>query len=261
MSLITNDTNDAMGARYPFDFHVLNDMIDGTALSFIPSMAAGVVDVTPGKGPNRDSAIDFQQAWENTPHMELRDRHVVVTGASRGIGNALARQFASRGARVTVVARNVDQLEQLAGEIGGHALPGMRERGSGHILNISSIAAYGSVLGMGIYSSSKAGLSQVTRAIRHEVKEHGIGFTAIAPGPVPTDFMANIHHSPTLNCIERFGKLGLLKEVKPEHVAKKAVLAVERGKSTVVMPRRAAMFGFVGGINQSIANMVIAGVK
>lgn len=290
-------------------------------------IAHGVVDVTPHNGPNGDSSIDLRRAREKTPHMDVRDRHVVVTGASRGIGNALARQFASKGARVTVVARNAQQLEQLAGEIGGHALPadlfdtaevasliercealggpvevlannagmekinsifetgaadveqvmrlnllvpieltrqvlpGMRERRSGHILNISSIAAYGSVLGMGIYSSSKAGLSQFTRAIRHEVKDLGIGFTAIAPGPVPTDFMANMHHLPALTCIERFGKFGLLKEVTPEQVAKKAVRAVEKGKSTVVMPRRAAMFGLVGGINQSIVNTVIAGVK
>lgn len=49
---------------------------------------------------------------------------VLITGASSGIGAGLAREFARRGLRVVLVARRVDQLEALAGEIrtaGGHA--------------------------------------------------------------------------------------------------------------------------------------------
>lgn len=46
----------------------------------------------------------------------------MVTGGSRGIGEALAREFASRGAKVTVVARSVDALQRVAGETGGNAV-------------------------------------------------------------------------------------------------------------------------------------------
>ena len=49
--------------------------------------------------------------------------HVVVTGASRGIGAALAREFARRGATVSVLARSADRLAALAAEIGGVAHP------------------------------------------------------------------------------------------------------------------------------------------
>ncbi len=54
--------------------------------------------------------------------MELKGRHVVVTGASRGIGEALARRFAERGARVTVVARSGPALASVASAIGGTAV-------------------------------------------------------------------------------------------------------------------------------------------
>ncbi|MCP4037123.1 MAG: SDR family oxidoreductase [bacterium] len=55
--------------------------------------------------------------------MELRGAHVVVTGASRGIGEALARAFAGEGSRVTLVARSADVIDAMALELGGRAYP------------------------------------------------------------------------------------------------------------------------------------------
>jgi len=54
--------------------------------------------------------------------MKLRDSHIVVTGASRGIGSQLARRLADRGACVTLVARSEIPLKRLAGELGGRAV-------------------------------------------------------------------------------------------------------------------------------------------
>jgi short-subunit dehydrogenase len=53
----------------------------------------------------------------------LAGGHVVVTGASRGIGAELATAFARRGARVSLVARSVEPLELLAKEIDATAVP------------------------------------------------------------------------------------------------------------------------------------------
>ena len=54
--------------------------------------------------------------------LDLAGAHAVVTGASRGIGAALARELARRGAFVTVVARSEAPLKELASEIGGLAV-------------------------------------------------------------------------------------------------------------------------------------------
>jgi short-subunit dehydrogenase len=55
--------------------------------------------------------------------MQLRDRRVLITGASRGIGEALARRFAEAGATVALVARSADSIEKLAADLGGSAHP------------------------------------------------------------------------------------------------------------------------------------------
>ena len=54
--------------------------------------------------------------------LPLHGRLVLVTGASRGIGAAVARRLASSGARVALLARNSDLLHSLAEEIGGGAV-------------------------------------------------------------------------------------------------------------------------------------------
>ncbi len=46
--------------------------------------------------------------------MNLEGKAVVVTGASRGFGQALARAFAKKGAKVMLSARNESELQQLA---------------------------------------------------------------------------------------------------------------------------------------------------
>lgn len=67
-------------------------------------------------------------------------------------------------------------------------LPAMRERGSGHIINMSSV---GGVMGnpsSGYYASTKFAVEGLSEALAKEVRPLGIKVTLIEPGPFRTDF-------------------------------------------------------------------------
>lgn len=53
----------------------------------------------------------------------MKDKVVMITGASQGIGAAAARVFAGAGAKVVLLARSSDRIAALADELGGLALP------------------------------------------------------------------------------------------------------------------------------------------
>jgi NAD(P)-dependent dehydrogenase (short-subunit alcohol dehydrogenase family) len=67
-------------------------------------------------------------------------------------------------------------------------IPRMRERGSGTILNVTSITARFPLAGSGVYSGSKAALDAATRAVRQEVEDQGVDVVAVEPTTVSTDF-------------------------------------------------------------------------
>ncbi|MDG1116269.1 MAG: SDR family oxidoreductase [Flavimaricola sp.] len=54
--------------------------------------------------------------------MDMTDKVVLITGASRGIGEAAARGFAAAGAKVALAARGKDRIASIAGEIGSSAM-------------------------------------------------------------------------------------------------------------------------------------------
>jgi len=67
-------------------------------------------------------------------------------------------------------------------------LPHMRQRGHGHILNVSSMAGLVANAGFCIYSATKFAVEGMTEALAQEVAPFGIKVILIEPGPFRTDF-------------------------------------------------------------------------
>jgi short-subunit dehydrogenase len=187
------------------------------------------------------------------------DKVVVITGASSGIGAALAELLASRGARVALVARRQAELDAVAARCGNDALaivadvsrrdevrravresiarfghvdvwinnagrgisvmptqltdddihemmqvnvmsafygmqeilPHFKERGGGHIINVSSmLGRVPFALIRSAYSASKHFLNALTAMFRLELRQThpGIQVSLVSPGVVATDF-------------------------------------------------------------------------
>ncbi len=182
-------------------------------------------------------------------------RRIIITGASSGIGAALARRYATPGTVLGLIARRRDQLEQLAGTLPApceiysvdvrdaaglseaarhfterhgapdvvianagvsvgtltqHAedskvfedilrvnvigmvntfqpfLTGMRQRGTGTLAGIASVAGYRGLPGAGAYSASKAAVISYLEALRVELRASGIRVVTISPGFIDT---------------------------------------------------------------------------
>ena len=68
------------------------------------------------------------------------------------------------------------------------ALPRLRARGGGYIINISSLAGSNAFVGAAAYCASKAGLNAFSEALMQEVRYDNIRVSYVAPGSVDTDF-------------------------------------------------------------------------
>jgi NAD(P)-dependent dehydrogenase (short-subunit alcohol dehydrogenase family) len=71
------------------------------------------------------------------------------------------------------------------------AIPHLRQRGGGWIINISSLAGQNPFVGGAAYSASKAGLDAFTYAMMLEVRHDNIRVSLVAPGSVQTQFSRN----------------------------------------------------------------------
>jgi short-subunit dehydrogenase len=64
----------------------------------------------------------------------------------------------------------------------------MRERGSGHVVNVSSVGGFIGNPGSGYYAATKFAVVGFSEALARETKELGIKVTVVAPGPFRTDW-------------------------------------------------------------------------
>jgi NAD(P)-dependent dehydrogenase (short-subunit alcohol dehydrogenase family) len=71
------------------------------------------------------------------------------------------------------------------------ALPRLRAQGSGHIVNITSIAGRAPMASSGMYAGAKAAVEGLSQSLSQEVAPFGLKVTAVAPGGFRTDFLSD----------------------------------------------------------------------
>ncbi|OLR93235.1 SDR family oxidoreductase [Actinokineospora bangkokensis] len=78
------------------------------------------------------------------------------------------------------------------------AIPLLREQGSGHVVQISSIGGVGAFAGLGAYHASKWALEGFSEALSHEVAPFGVKVTLVEPGGYATDWSTDsaVHSEP-----------------------------------------------------------------
>jgi len=159
------------------------------------------------------------------------------------------------------VARQVQVNLVAPLELCRQAIPRMLERGSGHLVNVASLAALASVPGMTTYAATKAGLAHGAAALRDELRGLPVGVTTVMVGGVPTDMLAmGESYPPFHQAFERLRKIQLVPDTAPEALAAAVVRGVQRGTATVYLPRRALPFVALVEAPRRIVGIALTGV-
>ncbi len=103
-------------------------------------------------------------------------------------------------------------------------LPLMRAQGSGHIVNISSVAGRTARAGAGVYNASKWGVGAFSESLRQEVYKDKIRVTIIEPGAVATELTHHITNAEAKKQTEDF--YGAMTPLESEDIAAAIVYAV-----------------------------------
>jgi acetoacetyl-CoA reductase len=110
-----------------------------------------------------------------------------------------------------VLRTNLDSMFTVTRPI----IEGMRARGRGRIVNISSINGQKGQIGQANYSASKAGILGFTKALAQESAAKGITVNAVCPGYIDTDMVAGVPEKVLQGIIAQIpvGRLGKADEV------------------------------------------------
>ncbi|WP_404379989.1 SDR family NAD(P)-dependent oxidoreductase [Knoellia locipacati] len=146
-------------------------------------------------------------------------------------------------------------------ELCRQVMPGMLERGSGHLVNVSSMAGVATFPGLAVYGASKAGLTHATSGLRADLRGSAVGTLAVEIGPVASEMMDRIGlYGPSEAAFARILRARLLTMLDPDDVARRVVSAIEQGRAHLRLPRRAAPLAAVTGTPRAIARIALSGI-
>ena len=168
----------------------------------IEKRLAGSVALVTGGGRGIGRAIAHRLA--------MLGASVAICGRERAALERAAAELEKLGARVffhVTDVTNAKQVSELVAEadwdrvvntnlkgvflVSRAAVPAMIQRGSGDIINISSLAGRNTFAGGGIYCASKWGLMGLTGCMMEDLREHGIRVSVVCPGSVATEFASS----------------------------------------------------------------------
>eukprot|EP00127_Corallochytrium_limacisporum_P003033 Clim_evm80s144 gene=Clim_evmTU80s144 len=110
-------------------------------------------------------------------------------------------------------------------------VPGMIQRNTGHVINISSIAGRNPYPGGGVYCGTKAMVDSITSALRMELVKTNVKVTSIAPGMVETEFSMVRFHGDSEKAANVYRGL---EPLGPEDIADNVLYAVTRPVHVVI---------------------------
>jgi short-subunit dehydrogenase len=118
-------------------------------------------------------------------------------------------------------------------------LPGMKKRGSGHVLNVASIAAFACAAQMGPYNVTKAAVVALSETLAGELAGTGVGVTVLCPFFFHTNIAKSSRSSSTEVSPEAIEGIMKKTTVQANEVARRALAACDSGR-LYVFPHREA---------------------
>lgn len=133
-------------------------------------------------------------------------------------------------------------------------LPSMLERGTGQIVNISSVVGNQTIPNMTIYSATKAALTSLTTGLRMELRGTGIAVLLIAPGSTRTPFFETAGRVNVTSV--RFART----QYSPERVARAVVRSSRRRRREVTLSAEGKTISAIRRISHRLADAIMVRV-
>ena len=135
----------------------------------------------------------------------------------------------------------------------------LRERNGGHIVNLSSMAAFFGLPSQCSYSSSKAALQSFSDSLRTELRHENIGVSCIHPGAIKTNMiLATINESDDLKQAQKNMVLAQRFGVSAELAAQRIVSAIEHNKRSICIGADARLLKFASTLTPGLLSIFLA---